>query len=112
MHVCVCIRRLTPRAVLRLHTGPSPYVVSNRQTSLASILNDPFPRGEGTGCLVTEHVAGPWYAAGMPFMCWFACFLALDRRVTAAVCPPAGRLDLLINPRVRLSCGSQECSGT
>lgn len=42
MHMCFMVT----------HTRPPAHVVFNRQTSLASILNDLFPRGEGTGCLV------------------------------------------------------------
>lgn len=97
---CAYKQTFTPCAVLRSHTGSSPHVVFNRQTFLASILNYPFPRGEGTICLVIEHVAVPWYAAGMPFMCWFSignsraggCCLAVDQRVTATVCPQPGGL--------------------
>lgn len=32
--------------------------------------------------------------------------------VEQSLCPPARRVDLLINSRVRPSAGSQECSGT
>lgn len=47
-----------------------------------------------TSCLVIEHVAVPRYAAGMPFMCW--CSFSGQQRVTATMCPPARRADLLI----------------
>lgn len=116
-HAHVCIRRLLPPVLfLWSHTGSSPHVVFNRQTFLASILNYSFPQGEGTSCLVIEHVAVPWYA-------FYVLVFHLEQQSWGLLSrcrpegngdyvPPARGVDLLINSRVHLSCGSQECSGT
>lgn len=69
MHMCA---DSTPCAVFTVtHQFLSAHVCLTGRLFLPSTLNYPFPQGEGTNCLVIEHVALPWYAAGMPFMCWF-----------------------------------------
>ncbi|TMS09038.1 EMILIN-2 [Larimichthys crocea] len=63
MHMCA---DSTPCAVFTVtHQFLSAHVCLTGRLFLPSTLNYPFPQGEGTNCLVIEHVALPWYAAGV-----------------------------------------------
>ncbi len=79
----------------------------------------PFSPGWG------DKLSGDWTCGCALVCCWYAFYVLLflvghqrwcllsrcDPEGTGTLCPPARRADLLINCRVGVSRGSQECSG-